>query len=109
MTAAPSPFFTPGELLDSAALDLAELAHACRQPKEWVVQRVRDEVLQIDADTGTGNAGWRFSSRTLLRARRISHLEQAFDADPQLAALAADLMEEVLSLRKLLRERGHLP
>ena len=29
-------------------------------------------------------------------------LERAFDADPQLAALAADLMEEVARLRRLL-------
>ncbi len=106
MTAASSPFDTPCEVLDSAALDLAQLAHACRQPTEWVVQRVRDEVLQIDVDTGTGKTGWRFSSRTLLRARRIAHLEQAFEADPQLAALAADLLEEVLALRKQLHERG---
>ena len=110
MTSAPSPFFTPCEVLDSAALDLAELAHACRQPKEWVVQRVREDVLQIDTDAGTGNAGWRFSSRMLLRARRIAHLEDAYDADPQLAALAADLMEEVAALRQLLGQRGaHSP
>lgn len=109
MTAAPSPFCTPGEVLDTAALDLAQLAHACSQSTGWVVQRVREEVLQIDGDAGQVRTEWRFSSRTLLRARRIAQLENTFDADPQLAALAADLMEEVLALRQRLRERGSEP
>jgi chaperone modulatory protein CbpM len=109
MTAAPSPFAAHCEVLDSAALDLAQLAHACRQPTTWVVQHVRDEVLHIDGGADQGHAQWRFSSRTLLRARRIAHLEHAFDADPQLAALAADLMEEVLALRQLVRQRGSEP
>lgn len=109
MTAAPSPFCTPCEVLDLAALDLAQLAHACGKPSAWVVQHVRDEVLHIDVGAGAGAAEWRFSSHTLLRARRIAQLEHAFDADPQLAALAADLMEEVRQLRQLLRQRGHSP
>ncbi|MFC7207838.1 MerR family transcriptional regulator [Comamonas endophytica] len=96
-------------MLDTAALDLAQLAHACQKPTTWVVQHVRDEVLHIDGSSGAGAAEWRFSSRTLLRARRIAHLEQAFDADPQLAALAADLMEEVRQLRQLLRQHGGNP
>lgn len=107
MTAATAPFCTPCEVLDTAALDLEQLAHACRQPTVWVIQRVRDEVLLVDGGAGQDDSAWRFSSRTLLRARRIAQLENAFDADPQLAALAADLMEEVRALRTLLRERGH--
>ena len=105
MTAAPAPFCTPCEVLDTAALDLAQLAHACAKPPDWVVQRVHEEVLHIDVACDTGDAEWRFSSRTLLRARRIAHLETTFDADPQLAALAADLMEEVLALRQQLQQR----
>ena len=41
---------------------------------------------------------------TLVRARRIAQLEATFDADPHLAALAADLMEEVLQLRQQLAQ-----
>ncbi|MET1116046.1 MAG: MerR family transcriptional regulator [Comamonas sp.] len=109
MTADQSSFNSAGEVLDTAALDLAQLAHACSQPTIWVVQRVRDEVLQIDDGAGRSHAEWRFSGRTLQRARRIAQLESAFDADPQLAALAADLMEEVLALRQQLRQRSHEP
>jgi chaperone modulatory protein CbpM len=39
-----------------------------------------------------------------VRARRIAHLETTFDADPHLAALAADLMEEVAALRQRLAQ-----
>lgn len=109
MTAAPSPFCTPCEVLDTAALDLEQLAHACQQPPDWVVQHVHDEVLRIDGESGFSHmqyTQWRFSSQTLLRAKRIAYLEAAFDADPQLAALAADLMEEVLALRQQLRQRS---
>ena len=37
-----------------------------------------------------------------MRARRIAQLEHSFDADPQLAAMTADLIEEVQLLRRKL-------
>lgn len=101
-----TPFYTPCEVLDAAALDLEQLAHACQQPPDWVVQRVHDEVLRIDTDISGCRSEWRFSSQMLLRAKRIAYLETAFDADPQLAALTADLMEEVRMLRQQLHLRG---
>ena len=48
---------------------------------------------------------WRFSGHGIVRTRRIADLERTFDADPQLAALTADLMEEVQQLRALLGQR----
>ena len=36
-------------------------------------------------------------------ARRIAQLERTFEADPELAALTADLMEEVRQLRRRIR------
>jgi chaperone modulatory protein CbpM len=56
------------------------------------------------ADDAAAWPTWRFTSAALVRVRRIANLESAFDADPQLAALAADLMEEVARLRRLLAE-----
>ena len=35
-----------------------------------------------------------------MRARRVAQLEHMYEADPQLAALTVDLMEEVLELRR---------
>lgn len=40
----------------------------------------------------------------MLRARRLARLEATFDADPELAALTADLIEEVTALRQRLRQ-----
>ena len=88
-----------GELLDNHALSLEDLARACRRAPEWVSERVVAGV--IDAAPADGQASeWYFTSTTLVRARRIAQLESSFDADPYLAALTADLMEEVAALRQ---------
>ncbi|MCL1961776.1 MAG: chaperone modulator CbpM [Desulfovibrionaceae bacterium] len=85
------------ELLDDAALTLGELARCCRVTPEWVRAHVAAGV--IEPLPGGVAAEWRFAGATLTRVRRIAHLETAFDADPQLAALTTDLMEEVARLR----------
>lgn len=88
----------PGEALAGAVLSPQELAHACGVTPDWVLDRVQAGVLQVDAASGA----WRFDSVTLVRARRIAQLEATFDADPQLAALTTDLIEEVTRLRQRL-------
>lgn len=99
------------ELLDDAtALSLDQLARGCHMAPDWVLARVQAGVLPAETAPGsTGSGQWRFASATLVRARRIAHLEHAFDADPQLAALAADLMEEVATLRRQLDLLGQPP
>ncbi|MEG2047311.1 MAG: MerR family transcriptional regulator [Comamonas sp.] len=97
------PFYTPPELLDAQALSLVQLAQACRTDTAWVVQRVTAGVLESDpVDSDQPPQHWRFSTQTVIRARRIADLERMFDADPELAALTADLMEEVRQLRQRL-------
>lgn len=97
------------ELLDDAALSLEQFAQGCRMAPDWVVARVQAGVLQAEPGQAQAQAQaqahdeWRFTSTTLVRARRIAHLEHTFDADPQLAALTADLMEEVATLRQQLQ------
>ena len=86
------------EVLDGPAFTLDELAHACGMSSDWVLARVEAGVLQVDLSTGA----WRFDSVSVRRARRIVQLETTFDADPQLAALTADLIEEVTHLRRQL-------
>lgn len=85
-------------LLDDAALTLHELALCCRVSPDWVLSHVEAGVLH--AERGPGTRDWRFASTAVVRARRIVHLEQIYDADPQLAALTADLIEEVARLRR---------
>ena len=95
----------PAELLDddSAALTLEALARACGMDADWVAARLQDGLLEPGAATSVDPAAWRFSGATVVRARRIAHLEVTFDADPHLAALTADLIEEVTALRQQLR------
>ncbi|MBU0746191.1 MAG: MerR family transcriptional regulator [Gammaproteobacteria bacterium] len=84
---------------DSTALTLEALASACCMDVHWVTARLNEGLLQTGDDDTTTTA-WRFSSATVVRARRIAHLEVTFDADPHLAALTADLIEEVTALRR---------
>ena len=113
------------QLLDEdTALTLDALARVCRMDTHWVLARVQDGVLHagVDADgdasggtvAGAGEGArtgaaaqnpdtLRFTSTTVVRARRLAHLEITFNADPQLATLTADLIEEVLALRRQLQ------
>lgn len=94
------------ELLDEdTALTLDALARACRMDADWVLARLQDGLLHTGFDAAAQSpAALRFTGTTVLRARRLAHLEVTFDADPQLAALTADLIEEVLVLRQRLQQ-----
>lgn len=87
------------EILGDAAFSAEEIARACGMRVDWVHDHVQAGVLRVNPATGE----WRFDSATLVRARRVAQLETSFDADPQLAALTADLMEELDRLRRRLR------
>lgn len=100
------------ELLDDdavAALTLDALASACRMDTGWVITRLQEGLLQTGTSGSSAHSEegspttWRFSSATVVRARRLAHLEVTFDADPELAALTTDLIEEVATLRQQLR------
>lgn len=95
--------FLAGEVLDEAGLTLDQMVCLCAVSREWVVQRVEERMLPA---SGGAADGWRFSSRAVWRARRMVALERDFDAVPELAALAADLMEELERMRGCLRDAG---
>jgi chaperone modulatory protein CbpM len=95
-----------GVLIDDAALTLDELARAIAVEREWIVAHVQegllDCVVSVELRRDSAAAGWRFTSRELARARRLAAIEHDFDANPELAALLADLEEELATLRKRL-------
>ena len=91
-----------GEILDEAVFTVEGFAQACGVSSAWVQERVAAGVLHVDISSGT----WRFDGVTLVRARRIAQLEATYDADPQLAALTTDLIEEVKQLRRQLQNRA---
>ncbi|MWV18024.1 MerR family transcriptional regulator [Pseudomonas sp. L-22-4S-12] len=91
-------------VVDEVTLDLDELARACAVESLWVVERV--EAGLLGALNRQQPAAWRFSSAELARARRLAALERDFDANPELAALVADLIEEVARLKGRLKAAG---
>lgn len=93
-----------GVLLDEVALTLDELAQACEVDADWVVRHVRAGVLGDDSCLEITTI--RFRSGDLARARRLRHLEQAFDANEDIAALVLDLGDEIHRLRTRLRVLG---
>ena len=86
-------------LIDEHTLDLHELASACAVPAAWVVERVEAGLLACCSSEGE----MRFASTHLVRARRMITTERSFDANRELAALVADLLEEVEQLRRRVR------
>jgi chaperone modulatory protein CbpM len=92
-----------GSLLDDSWLTLEQVAAACDVEADWLLAHL-EAGLMSHAECVAGV--WRCSSATLLRARRMRQLERDFDAVPELAALVADLLEELDVLRAHLRSRG---
>lgn len=89
---------------DATTLTLDAVAHACRKDAAWVLARLQEGLLQASGNAAADTpAAWGFTGTAVVRARRLAHLEVTFDADPQLAALTVDLIEEVLVLRQQLR------
>jgi len=85
-----------GSLLEASWLTLEQLAAACPVEPAWLLRHL-EEGLFPHAECVAGT--WRFSGAALLRARRMRQLERDFDAVPELAALVADMLEEIDSLR----------
>jgi chaperone modulatory protein CbpM len=93
-----------GVLLDEVALSLDEMACACAVEPNWIVERVEAGLL---GNVVVGQiTRWQFTSAELARARRLIAVERDFDANPELAALVADLIEEVERLKGRLNAAG---
>lgn len=89
-----------GCLMEDSWLTLEQIAAACAVEPAWLLRHI-DEGLFPRAESVAGV--WRFSGASLLRARRMRQMERDFDAVPELAALVADLLEEVDAMREQLR------
>lgn len=92
-----------GTLLEESWLTLEQVAAACLVEPEWLKAHIRAGLFPHPESV----AGvWRFSTADLLRARRMRQIERDFDAVPELAALMADLLEELDRLRARLEAAG---
>jgi chaperone modulatory protein CbpM len=77
---------------DEELLTLEEVALVCAVTPEWLRDRVEEGLVPAAPE-------WRFSAVVVRRVRRMRALERDFDAAPELAALMADLLEELDALR----------
>lgn len=85
-----------GSVMEDTWMTLEQVAAACTVEPEWLARHL-EEGLFPGAQCVAGT--WRLTSGGLVRARRMHELERDFDAVPELAALVADLIEEVEELR----------
>lgn len=92
-----------GSLMEDTWLTLEQVAAACCVETAWLTRHI-EEGLFPHAESVSGV--WRFSGDALLRARRMRQLERDFESGPELAALVADLLEEIDTLRARLRRAG---
>ena len=91
-----------GSFMEETRLTLEQVAAACAVEPQWLAHIEAGEFPHAASAAGV----WRFSSACLLRARRLHQIECDFDAAPELAALVADMLEEMDALRARLRRAG---
>jgi len=84
------------EILEGTCLTLEQLCAAAALDREWLVRHVEEGLIPA---SGTLVAEWRFSTVHVTRARRMHEIERTYEAAPELAALVADLLEELDDLR----------
>ncbi len=84
-------------------LTLEQHCSVCALERDWMVVRVREGLIPAQ---GESDAEWRFTTTTLARVRRMREIERTYEAAPELAALVADMLEEMDALRARLRRAG---
>ena len=95
----PSPDSLIDAMLDDALLTLDELCRAAAVDAHWVRQRIDEGLLPAPAADA-------FDAPTLRRVRWMVRIERDFGGGAELAALVADLQDEIASLRARLRRAG---
>ncbi|MFZ5525359.1 MAG: MerR family transcriptional regulator [Pseudomonadota bacterium] len=87
--------------LDELWFDLDDLCRLGLVEACWLEERLASGLILacVDAPDATRC----YNTLTLTRVRRLACLERDFDAVPELAALVADLEEELLRLKQRLR------
>jgi len=92
-----------GTLVEETWLTVEEMATVCTVEPQWLRHHLEEGLFpRTECVAGT----WRFSEEHLRRARRMREMERLCDAEPELAALVADLLDEMDDLRARLRRAG---
>lgn len=94
----PAEPFEP-QLLEGEVLQVQEMARICGVSHDWLQTRIQQEVIHATQKNGC----YYLCSTSIVRIQQVFQIERTYDADPQLAALVADLTEEVRRLRQELQ------
>ena len=87
-------------IVEDAYFTVEQFCAVCSIEQEWIIRHVQEGLFPI---SGAVASEWRFSSADLRRAQRMRDIEREFEAAPELAALVADMLEEIDALRARLR------
>lgn len=93
------PTMSEPMLLEGEVLLVEEMAKICGVERDWLHTRIEQEVIHAVQREGC----YYLCSTSVTRIQQVATIERTFDADPQLAALVADLSEEVRRLRRELQ------
>ncbi len=104
---------TPRAILEGLILDddcrftLDELSTACSVRSEYIVELIEEGIVE-PMDLRCERRNWRFTGRSLLRARKARRLQQDLGVNLAGVALALELIEEIEQLRARLQRPGPL-
>lgn len=87
-----------GEVVEQ--FTLVELCRSCAVHADWIVELVEEGILEPE---GTDATSWRFSHRTIAKARTARRLQQDLDVNLAGIAIALTLMDEREGLRSQLQ------
>lgn len=95
-------------LLDELWLDMDRLCRLAGVSQPWLHEHLQAGLLPLRPPVvpDAPRDALRFDAADLRRVRRLAVLERQFDAVPELAALVADLEDELAALRARLRRLG---
>jgi chaperone modulatory protein CbpM len=81
-------------------LTLDELCRLGAVTPQWVAEHLEAGLIEA---ASAEREGWQFDVTSVERVRCIARLERDFEAVPELAALVADLQDEIAQLRAQLK------
>ena len=97
-------FVHTGTVIEEDSLTLGQLCRACDVHADWIISIVEESIIEPQ---GKNIRLWRFSGKSMLRARSALRLERDLGVNLAGIALALDLMEELENLRAQMKTLGH--
>lgn len=95
-----------GTVLEEGSLTLGQLCRACGTHADWVISLVEESIIEPYEAHTVEITLWRFSGKSLRRARSAHRLQRDLGLNLAGIALVLDLMDELEVLRAQLNKGG---